>query len=99
MSAVEQLIRCDPFDYSAATAQLFSDALRETVSWHYDQCREYRNYLDYCRFSPSELRGSQDVARLPFIHVNIYKEYDLKSVSDSEIKLTLTSSGTGGKKK
>ena len=97
MSNIDDLINCDPFDYNTKTNKLFIKALNEAVVHNFDNCPQYKNYLEYCKFSPV-IKKEEDITKLPPIHVNVYKEYDLKSTSDDKIVLTLTSSGTTGKK-
>jgi phenylacetate-coenzyme A ligase PaaK-like adenylate-forming protein len=97
MSYVDRLIDCSPFDYTEKTAKLFLEAMNETVQHHYAHCKEYHNFLDYCGFKP-QIRSLDNVMELPPIHVNVFKEYDLVTVSKEQIVLSLTSSGTGGKK-
>jgi len=60
---------------------------------HYDHCPEYHRILDGMRFDP---RTEYDYTEIPFIPVRLFKDYRLKSVPDSEIIKTMTSSGTTG---
>ncbi len=97
MSYVDSLIESPAFVYHEATERLFVQALQEAVQHHYAECAEYRNFLDYSGFRPA-LQTIADVLRLPPIHVNVCKEYDLISGPRNNIVLSLTSSGTTGKK-
>ena len=98
MSYVDRLIELGPFDYSKDTDSLFMQAMRECVEHHFQHSSEYRAFLESQEFAPDTLTGPDSLARLPFVFVNIYKHYALKSVPDGDIVLTLTSSGTGGQK-
>jgi phenylacetate-coenzyme A ligase PaaK-like adenylate-forming protein len=97
MSYVDTLIDRRAFDYCPETEDLFIRALHETVSHHYARCQEYRKFLDYCHFQPV-IRSREDIIGLPALHVNVFKEHDLVSVPREEVVLSLTSSGTSGKK-
>lgn len=97
MSYVDDLIARDAFDYSAESEALFRRALNEAVTHHYHECPEYHRYLDYCGVSPN-MESEADIEKLPPIHVNVFKECDLITGPRDKIVLSLTSSGTGGKK-
>lgn len=97
MSYVDSLIDASPFVYNETVERLFVQAMHEAVQHHYAECTQYRNFLDYCGFRPS-LQTNADVLHLPPIHVNVFKEYDLVSGPRENIVLSLTSSGTTGKK-
>lgn len=77
---------------------LFLDAMRDTFAFHFARCRPYR---DLCRregFAPGDLRGFPDLFRIPHLFVGSLKERDFRSVPPREVALTLTSSGTGGRR-
>jgi phenylacetate-coenzyme A ligase PaaK-like adenylate-forming protein len=60
---------------------------------HYEACAPYRRILDAMRFDPA---SSVSHEQLPFLPVRLFKEYDLRSVGESDIAKTMTSSGTSG---
>ena len=88
----------EPFRTDADTDELFLQAMREIMQWHYERCPFYRSLLDREKFSPARLKATGDLPAIPFIHANFFKTHAIKSVSDEDIEITLTSSGTMGQK-
>lgn len=89
----------DAFDHGAHTRQLFDDAMRETLAWHLKNCPDFRSFMKESGISAS----SNDIATLapedfPPLLVTIFKEFRLVSVAEDQVKIELTSSGTGGRK-
>ena len=69
------------------------DAMRQLTQWHDSQCDSYRRILQTLRIQPSSLQQLKDV---PYLPVGLFKEFDLRSVSQEQIFKTMTSSGTSG---
>jgi len=67
--------------------------LRELTARHYHECLPYRKMLFALSVNPGAL---EDVARIPFLPVRLFKEFELRTVSEREIVKTMTSSGTSG---
>lgn len=98
LNAVQRLWTTDdPFDHTG-TNDIFVAALRQSAAWHYVRNPFYADWLSRNGFSPSDLNGIADIAKIPFLHANFYKTHVVKSVSEDQIILTLTSSGTTGQK-
>lgn len=98
MSAIDRLIEADPFDFSAAGSARFVESFREAAAAHYAGNAVFRAFWDDAGIRPDDVRGEDDIARVPPIMVHLFKERRLVSVPDDRIALTLTSSGTGGQK-
>jgi len=64
---------------------------------HYEHCTIYRNVVDRV-FGGFDAARVQRLEDLPFLPVSLFKNFDLKSVPDSEVAKVLTSSGTSGQK-
>lgn len=77
---------------------LFVDAMREAVVHH----RVHNAVYDaLCRregFETETLTAMADVARVPFVFVNVLKRHELLSIDRADVVLNLTSSGTSGQK-
>ena len=86
------------YSYLENHSEVFTCAMREAVSWHYESCPEYRNWLDYNNFKPEDLNSPESLEKLPFIFANIFKTRTLVSILDKDVSLHLTSSGTSGQK-
>jgi len=99
LQAVREICEIDePFRTDADTDELFLQAMREIMQWHYERCPFYRNFLDREQFSPAKLKGIRDLPAIPFIHANFFKTHSVKSVREEDIEITLTSRGTMGQK-
>ncbi len=73
--------------------KVLTQILKELTVKHYKNCPEYAKILKALGYNPQEVFSSAD---LPFIPVRLFKQFELKSVSDEQITKTLTSSGTSG---
>lgn len=74
-------------------SKLLTERLRELTQKHYDNCKEYQRVLDVLGFKWQEIEAPEE---FPFLPVRMFKDMELKSVSDDEIFKTMTSSGTTG---
>lgn len=85
------------FDHSDENAALFDDSIHEAVSWHWKHCPAFRSFLECRGFSLSGLMEQPPEALPPFF-VTVFKHHRLVSIDEKEVKIELTSSGTGGQK-
>ena len=88
----------DPYRTGEDMDELFLQAMREIITWHYDRCDFYKNLLDREKFSPDKLQSIDELSQIPFIHANFFKTHAVRSIPENEIEITLTSSGTMGQK-
>lgn len=88
----------DAYSFSPKADQLFLAAMQESFRHHYDGCEPYRKLCQREKFLPERLTSYEEMPQIPYIFVNVFKEWKLTSVPDSQISVTLSSSGTGGKK-
>ncbi len=94
MRALARLFAAEPFPRRRGGRCLA--ALRETAAF---QARRFPLLARlYARegFAPASLKTERDAARLPFLHVAVFKENALKPAVPFKAALTLTSSGTSG---
>lgn len=94
--ATNTLIKSNPFDFSKSN--LFVDSFRENAIHHYKNHRYVKGLWDEVKMQPEALKTENDLKQVPFILVNAFKENVFRTCSESEVKLHLTSSGTGGMK-
>lgn len=73
--------------------KLLTERLVQLTQLHKENCPEYSRILDSLGF---DLNGVKDYKDLPFLPVRLFKELELKSVPDSDVVKTMTSSGTTG---
>jgi len=87
----ELLANGNPYSMSASDKKvLFDKGLKALTNLHYSKCAEYRDILDAANVNISNYIN-QDV---PALAVRLFKEYELKSIPESEVVKVLTSSGT-----
>ncbi|MBQ6133877.1 MAG: acyl-protein synthetase [Lachnospiraceae bacterium] len=90
----DEIINIPPFSLNAAEKEkILTKRLVELTEYHRAHCIEYKRMLDASSFDSSEVRNYKDI---PFLPVRLFKELELKSISDAEIVKTMTSSGTTG---
>ncbi len=84
----------DPFSISHNEKRkwYFKDQLKLT-KFHYDNCSEYKKISNKIF---KNINSVKNISELPFIHANIFKKYNLKSIKSENLSKTLTSSGTSG---
>ena len=68
-------------------------ALIDLTRHHYETCPEYRIFIKKFGLNFDDC---QSIGDLPFLPVNLFKEYQLMSVKKSDVVQVLTSSGTSG---
>lgn len=93
----DNLINNNPFELDAKQkSKLFSEALLEEIKFHYDNNEQYNYFCKNKDFDPYNFQG--DLTQIPPIAVSVFKDLgeNLKSIPDSEIKLSLQSSATSG---
>ncbi len=88
----------NPYQSTAKTDELFKDAMKETILWHYTRNGFYKTLLDNNRFNINSINSIEDLYSLPMIHANFFKTHTTASIPIEDIEITLTSSGTTGQK-
>ncbi|MEA3284607.1 MAG: acyl-protein synthetase LuxE [Synergistota bacterium] len=75
---------------------LFLEAVRENYLFQLS-CQSYvRALMERYDFSPEDLKGPEDVLKLPPLFVDTMKYHRFISVPEKDVIMTLTSSGTSG---
>jgi hypothetical protein len=96
--ATDRLLSSDPFDFSEATQALFRESLRENCLHHYQAHPFTQRLWQHLGFHPEQIQSEADLEKIPGTMVHLYKEHEFLSVPREDLKLVLTSSGTGGQK-
>jgi Coenzyme F390 synthetase len=73
--------------------EMLTKRMKELTKRHIETCEPYNRMMNSIDFNLDQIKKYEDV---PFLPVRLFKELDLKSVSDDEIFKTMTSSGTSG---
>ena len=96
MLGLDKIIDLEPFSLEESEKnKIFSKALIDLTKYHYNNCSKYKKIINLLEFSFKKKHSKED---MPFIPVNLFKDYDLMSVKRKEVFKILTSSGTTGTK-
>lgn len=88
----DEVFNIPPFGLNRAEKQaLLVEHLNRLNAHHTESCGQYRNIIRAMGCLGVE---SNSIEGLPFLPIRLFKEFDLKSVVDSDVIKTLTSSGT-----
>lgn len=98
MTAREKLIMFDDAYDQAGSSEIFMESMRDCIKHHMKNNEFFRKYMDEEGFDPDTLVSEEDLARIPFIHANFFKKYEVLSVDRDDIVFYATSSGTTGQK-
>jgi hypothetical protein len=72
---------------------LFMEAMREAIKFHYENCGMYRKFCDKKGFDPDSKFALEEI---PFFPVSLFKTLKLVSVPEGEIVKDISSSSTSG---
>ena len=96
MRNLEKLLLEDPYSMDKQKKNLFfKNYLNELTLHHSDNSKEYKKLINYLGYS---VRKKNEIDKIPFIPVRLFKELKLLSVNKDEIIKVLNSSGTSGNK-
>jgi len=99
LSAVQEI--CDikkPYEFGKYIDELFLKAMKQSIRWHYEKNKFYKNLLDINQFKIDNVQAIEDLQELPYIHANFFKTHEVPSIPREDVAITLTSSGTTGQK-
>ena len=92
----EEILDIPPYSLDKAEkTKLLTERLVELTEKHRENCLDYDRILRSVGYNKENIKTYTD---LPFLPVRLFKELSLKSVPDSEVIKTMTSSGTSGQK-
>lgn len=90
----DEILSIPPYSLNAEEkGKLLTNRLMELTELHQKNCPAYKNMLKAIDFEEEKVESYKD---LPFLPVRLFKDLDLKSISDEEVVKTMTSSGTSG---
>jgi phenylacetate-coenzyme A ligase PaaK-like adenylate-forming protein len=91
---IEQILKIPPFSLGAnEKSELLTLRLVELSRRHIADCPQYAAMMSAVGFDVEKCDNYYDI---PFLPVSLFKELDLKSVSDDDVFKVMTSSGTSG---
>jgi hypothetical protein len=89
---IDKLLNENPYSLSRDQKKnLFSNKINELTRFHRIRCKEYKKIIDFFGF---ENKKNYELSNLPFLPVQIFKEFDLISTDKKNIVKILRSSGT-----
>ena len=90
----KELLEQEPFNVpQTAKERILRAGLIELTKYHQEHCGAYRSMLQTIGYCSENVRSYLDI---PFLPVRLFKELELKSVSQEDVFKTMTSSGTSG---
>ena len=91
---LEEALAVPPYSLEPGARELLLiGGLGELTQMHYERCLPYRRIIDGYWKGRTGFNRLDDI---PYLPVSIFKTQLMQSVANSEVKLTLTSSGTTG---
>ena len=91
---ISDIFEINPYSLNKIQKQeLLNYNLNLLFRHHYDNCIPFKKMMDANNYEYFREYNYQD---LPYLPVRLFKDFDLKSISDEEVIKTLTSSGTSG---
>lgn len=93
----DELLSFQPYDYSQEQQTAFLEALKEELTYHYENNEMFRQFCDRKGFNPME--DIKDLENIPPVAVSVYKELGgmLNSVPKEDVSFALQSSATSGR--
>ena len=91
---IEDFYELDPYELNKEDKdKLLTNELISLTEYHAEHCKEYSDFLKAIGYESSAVSKVEDI---PFFPVRMFKELELKSINDSDVFKTMTSSGTTG---
>ena len=88
--------KINPFSLNKNQKKKFlNKKLKLLIPFHKNNCKYYRHFVDAQQFRLKKIKTMKDI---PFLPINLFKEYELKSIKKKEVFKILNSSGTSGQK-
>ena len=85
-----EMLRKPPFSMSSNEKEKwYLESQKILCKFHYSKCAEYKNIVDRLNFNLDKI---SNLNQIPFIPARLFKEINLKSSTEENIAITLTSS-------
>lgn len=98
MTNRERLLSLEDVYDQEGSSEIFLAAMRDCLKHHVENNEFFRNYMKEANFSPDDLKTEEDLQKIPFIHANFFKKYEVLSIDRADVYEHVTSSGTTGQK-
>jgi hypothetical protein len=95
MTPIEHLLSFEPYELSCEQKKIhFSAAIKEALEHHINTNPFFKSFSESQGFSIGD--ELTDISNIPYLPVNLFKNRNLMSVPQEQIKATLNSSATSG---
>ena len=98
MTAREKLLQLEDVYDRENSSEIFLEAMRDCLAHHMANNDFFGECLERAGVKPEDIRTEEDLVKIPPIHANFFKKYEVLSVPYEEIVEYATSSGTTGQK-
>ena len=98
MTAREKLLELENVYDQKGSSDIFMEAMRDCVAHHMTNNDFFRKCMEDANLQPEDLQTEEDLQKIPPIHANFFKKYEVLSVPMEDIVEHVTSSGTTGQK-
>lgn len=98
MTAREKLLCVEDVYDQRNSSEIFLDAMGECVKHHMENSEFFRKCMENAHLAPEDIKTEEDLIKIPFIHANFFKKYEVLSIDRSDVYEHVTSSGTTGQK-
>ncbi|MDX2028168.1 MAG: acyl-protein synthetase [Alphaproteobacteria bacterium] len=97
MTALDDLLTAPPFSLPQKEKEhALLPLLKELTEHHRNTCAPYRRMID---LAFPQVAEASTLAQLPYLPISLFKFRRLRSIAESDIRVTVTSSGTTGTEK
>tara|TARA_B100000795_G_C22799277_1_gene440960 strand:- start:2047 stop:3102 length:1056 start_codon:yes stop_codon:yes gene_type:complete len=91
---IDEYFELDAFSPNIEKNNYFFSLIKNLIKHHYKNSSEYRRILDHLAYD----LDNNEINRIPFLPVNLFKSLKLRSIPENKIFKTLKSSGTSNNK-
>ncbi|MEJ8552672.1 LuxE/PaaK family acyltransferase [Tepidibacter sp. Z1-5] len=96
MFDIVEILQYNPYSLDKSTKEnLLIDKLKEITKFHKSNCKEYEQIINGLDIDIDKI---QDIEKIPFLPVRLFKDYELLSVDKGNVIKIMTSSGTTGQR-
>lgn len=98
MTAREKLLQLEDVYDRENSSEIFLEAMRDCLAHHMANNDFFRECMKRAGVKPEDIKTEEDLVKIPPIHANFFKKYEVLSVPYEDIVEYATSSGTTGQK-
>ena len=85
MTAREKLLQIEDVYDRESTSEIFLEAMRDCLAHHMANNDFFRECMERAGVKPEDIKTEEDLVKIPPIHANFFKKYEVLSVPYEEI--------------